>query len=536
MEYLNSLRRRELLKGGAAGAVLLTGSGLIAACGGSSSSNGAAQTGAAGGGGRPKRGGTLTIAMATNGKSETVHPGKLNTSPDYLRVRALFDPLFVTIGDNELRNWLAESAEPSRDAKRWTIRLRSGVTFHDGKPLTSEDLLYSVRSWTLEDNTIASSTFRPLIDLARTRKVDDVTVEIALTRPLAAFPYYVANATSGCSVIQAGTRDFTRPVGTGPFMYDSFTPGDRSRFVANREYWLTGQPYVDELVVDSSFSDESARVNAVLSGAANVVPTVSPTLARANRSNPKITMSDAPSPLFIAFAARVDQAPFNDPRVLEAVKLMIDRQAMVDNVFYGYATIGNDLPGAGQKFFDSSRRREYDPEKARALLNQAGQSGLRLRLTTSDVTAGFVESATLFAQQAKEIGVTVDLDRVDAGAYYTSDTGFLTRPLSMTRWVNTGSLASLNAMALTTNAPINETHYGDKRTDALFNDAVATIDDQQASERWLAVQEAQWERGGYIIPTNINVVDGVAPNVRGLGATPAGSLNNFALESAWIDG
>jgi peptide/nickel transport system substrate-binding protein len=427
-ERAGGMRRRELLQWGA-GVVL--GGGLLAGCGGNSSQPQArGLSKGPGDRGTPVRGGALKIAVLSLGASETLDVRSAVVPTDYIRVQNLLDPLFfqTTTG---VAPGLAASAEPNAAATVWTFKLRDGVTWHDGKPFTADDVLYTIGTW----NTAASSYYgvmAPLVDFRGVRKRGNMTIEVPLRRPMASFPALLS--WGNLYVVQAGTKDFKKPVGTGPFRYESFQPGVSSTFSANQDYWR-GRPHVDSLVIDSSFTDEGARINALLSKQAHIVPGVDPSLARAHKSSGQLVLGNQPGAGYVGMGMRVDDAPFTDPRVVQAFKLLTDRQQIVDGALAGFGTPGNDLPGATLQYWDSAPQ-PHDPEKAKSLLKAAGQADLVIPLATAAAAPGMNEAATLWSAQAAAIGLRAPVRRGSVSTYYTAAAGVFTkrRPFSMNFW------------------------------------------------------------------------------------------------------
>lgn len=219
-----------------------------------------------------------------------------------------------------------------------------------------------------------------LIDLPRLRKVDNVTVEVGLTRAVGDFPSLVSGQYN--FIIKSGTteQDFlTGPQGTGPFSFVSFAPGRSSTFKRNPNYWKDGGPYVDTLVIDTSFTDQTARLNALASGQINVMPTLPYLAAKTQENNKQVQIIRGDGPQAYLFGMLIDRAPFDDVRVRQAMKLMVDREAMIESAFNGFATPANDLlggtPTVKVPYFNSELKNPYDPEQAKALLKAAGQKG-----------------------------------------------------------------------------------------------------------------------------------------------------------------
>lgn len=532
----SELSRRDLLKAGAGGAAILTAGGVLSACGSGSSpekgippvTTGPSSTG------KPSRGGSLRVGLLTNGQAETIDVRKAANFPDYSRTDNLYDPLFFTVADGTAPG-LATSAEPNSDASVWTIKLRDGVHWHDGKPFTADDVVYTIKTWSTPD-----SFFQPLaasiFDFKGVRKRDSKTVEVPLIKPVASLPA-VLSFYNGY-IVQDGTTNFNKPVGTGPFRLEKFVAGVSSTFSANDDYW-SGRPYVDELVIDSSFTDDQSRVNALLNGQIDIAPAIPSALAKTNADSGGLVLGNSPGSAFVAVTMRINKPPFNDPRVVQAFKLFTERKPFVTNVFNGYATAGNDCPGAGLEYWASDIKPEYDPDKARSLLKAAGQENLTLPLLTSETLPGMNASSALWAEQAGRAGVTAKIKQFPPSSYYTSaNPGYFTdqRPLSTNFWITyPPALGVFYLLTLNSGAVVPETAWGQAPgQDKLFNDALGETNPTKAKAKWHAVQEQQVREGGYIIVANFNFLDAYGTNVRGVKTDPAGPNANYTYDKGWL--
>ena len=210
----------------------------------------------------------------------------------------------------------------------------------------------------------------------------------------------------------------------------------------------------------------------------------------------------------LCFYMAVDRPPFDDDQACrEAFRLIPDRQALIDGAISGFGTLGNDLFGKGYKYFaEDLPVREADPEKAKALLKEAGHENLEVTLHTSDAVPGFVESATLFAQQAKAAGVTVNIKKESPSAFFDTSLLYTKLDFSQDFWA-AGSLGAWFELALLSTAAWNETHWRKPETDALIREAQGAPDEATAEEKFRELQQTQYDEGGYIIWTNINIVD-----------------------------
>ena len=534
----SGLSRRSFLAGGAV-AVGAIGLGL-AGCSSSSGNNSGStnQTGFSSGpksGGTPVKGGTLRVGCVTGGAAETISilTGGYNPG-DQIRIYNLYDPLFFVGPGGSVVPGLAQSAEPNADATVWTLHLRPGVTFHSGKTLDADDVVYTIQhSWANPKN-VYNSVLVNIVDFANVKKIDQNTVQVPLKVAVGQFPtiFAIANA----YVVQAGTKNFADGNGTGPFKLVSFVPGSRSEFSANHNYWGGGGPYVDSLVVDSSFTQENALINSLLANDLDIVPAVPSALAAANSRSGKIVLGNEAGPLFVGAQMRVDKGPFVDPRIRRAMKLLLDRPQMVTAVYEGYAVVGNDCAGQTDQYWASDLKIERDVAQAKSLLKAAGQENLAVTLATSDIFPGLSSMSVLIKQQAAAGGVNVTLNQIPSANYFTSAAGFQTRPFSMT-YFNAGvnSLSIFYLTAMTQGAVYNETYWGyNPANQAMVYDAVAQVDTAKAQEKWHTLQQDMVDSGPYLIPTAGNWLDAYSPNVRGVATTSAMNCNNFNFTNAWL--
>jgi peptide/nickel transport system substrate-binding protein len=539
-EAPNRITRRRMITRGSQGALALGSTGFLASCFSDDKESSGTNASGTPAGGTPKRGGTLNVGMITAGNSETINPAKSVNLTDLLRIAQIYDFLFGVGPDVQtLLPKLAVSAEHNKDATLWTLHLRDGVVWHDGKPFGADDVIWTIKAWG-DPSSNAHGPVAGLVDFNAVRKRGPLTVEIPLLSPTAQFPSLLSFDTQ--VVIQNGATAkelTTKPVGTGPFKFVSFTPGQRSVFDRNENYWDKGKPYVDKLVVDSSFSDEDARSNAVLSGAVNVAPFLPPLIAKTQANSDRVNLLHAPSVVQYYFFMRVDKGPFADVRVRKAMKLIADRPALIEGALAGFGSVANDLVGVKTEYYASDLpQREQDIEQAKSLLKAAGQSDLSFVLPTANALPGFNPSATLFAQQAAKAGVKVDVKVVSPSVYYTPAGGFLSRPISLDLGAPFQSLTEVYRTFFATGAPFNETFWGKQDGGAaklkVINDAMGAVDPAKAKDLWHEAQLQQYDEGGTIAWTNSDDLIALSTNVRGVKATAAGYVNLFNFNDAWL--
>lgn len=523
------LTRGAFLKRGAGGAAALSALPLVmAACGGSSASpaTSAASTSSSG---PIRRGGQLRVGLVGGGTAETLNPYLAITPIDQARIQNLYDPLVLVNSDMSRSPGLALEWNPNKDATVWEVKLRPDVTFWNGKSFGAQDVIYSIGL--MAAKTSAGLPFVSGINLNEMKAVNKHLVRIPLKFPdadlSANFTYY------NTWIVQDGEKDFTHPVGTGPFELESFTPGQQSIFKRNPNYWVSGKPYIDSLKY-TSISDPTARLNALLSGQIDAMAQLPYQEAKAHQSVGDINVLAAKSPQPYMFYMDTTRAPFSDNNVRQAMRLIADRPALIESAISGYGTIGNDLVGKGLQWFDDSiPQRTQDIEKAKSLLKSAGQQNLSVLLQTSPIFPGFVEAATLLAQQATAAGVKINLKQEPASSYYNPSILYLKMAFAQTQWA-VPSIKFFYLQSLAADAPYNETHWHSTSFNNLLFKAIGELDKTKAQQYWNQIQQIQWTQGGYLLWTNADWVDGLSTKVRGLAPSAASALGNYLFRNVWL--
>ncbi|HEY5353871.1 MAG TPA: ABC transporter substrate-binding protein [Streptosporangiaceae bacterium] len=516
--------RRQFLHGiAAAGAAAGAGS-LLAACGGSSS--GATQR-AAQASRTLRHGGNLKLGLSGGSSSDTLDPHKSLTYIDTSRLQSLYQPLVQLDAQAQVEYVLAESITPHQGSlAQWIIRLRPGVTFHDGKDFTASDVLYTFQR--VYSNGFTGKFGLGPIDLANTKALDPHTVLVQLTKPFSSFAEQLAAFWYNLYIAPAGFNP-AKPVGTGAYVYQSFTPGQRSVFTRNPHYWKPGLPYAGTLTI-IDFSDNTTLQDALSTGVIHGAGALDgPQIASlATAGGIKTVVSHSGE--IVPFTMRVDQPPFNDVNVRQAMRLLVDRPQLIDSALDGYGVVANDLFSPYDPDFDHSlvRPAQGDIQQAKFLLKQAGQEGLTVTLTTSAVATGTVAMATVLAAQAKAAGVTVKLSNVPAGTFFGPN--YLKWPFAQDYYNYYPYLAQV-AESMLKASPFNETHTSNARYTNLYNQANATASLSLRKEIISEMQNFDFTEGGYIIPAFIDVLDAYSDKITGYTAGKVGQpLSNFDFE------
>ncbi|MGV9873582.1 ABC transporter substrate-binding protein [Streptomyces cellulosae] len=515
------LRRRGFLA--ATGAASL-GAFSSAGCGGSRDGGDDPKAG-----GTPQRGGRLRAAFAGGGAGETLDPHRANLFADAARAKALFDKLADYGPDLAARPRLAERWEPNRTLDRWQVTLRE-ATFHDGRPVTAEDVLHSYRRTADPREAFRAKASLEPIDLDASRATGRRSVEFVLKRPTAEFPNVLA--AFGAYIVPAHADDFDRaPVGSGPFRFVSFAPGRSAVFRRHDDHW-DGAPYLDEVEFVVA-NEESARVNALLGGQVEYAHELNPTTARAHEGKGQIDIVRLRNSAMQAFCMKTDRPPFDDVRVRRAFFLIADREELVDAALSGAGETGNDLFGKGYEYYaDGLPQREQDLEQARFLLKQAGAEDLHVTLDTSAVAAGFTEAASVFRDQAKRAGVTVDVRMGSKDSYWSDilDGGTLSCYRS-----GAMPIESHISQRLLTDSTTNATHWRHRDFDALYRQAQSTRDTKDRAAVYERMQRRLYAEGGFLVWGFADWIIGTARGVRGVEANaPANTLDWARFDKVWL--
>jgi len=528
LEWLDPLTRRQVLKGALSGGVILTAGGMLGACGGGDDSGGGGQQGTpAQSPSELKTGGTLRVGATGGGAKDTIDAHRPTVDTDIMRCWNLYESLAVRTPDfSKLEMLLAESIEPDKNPKEWTVRLKQGVMFHNGKPVTADDVIFSLRRILDPKDPKVGAASIGYIDEKRLKKLDERTVRIPLQFANAGFPDDLGQYFNG---IVPTDYDPKKPIGTGPFQYKSFTPGQQSEFTKFADYWEKGKPYVDSLVI-IDFPEDTARVNALLGGQVDVIDNLPAAQLQNIKSNSNFRALSSETGAWQPFTMRVDQAPFDDVRVRQAFRLMVDREQMVQQVLSGQGRIANDLYAPYDDCYAKDLpQRQQDLEQAKSLLKQAGQSDLRVELVTGDIFRGVVEAAQVFAEQAKGAGVQVKVRKVDTGTFYGDN--YLSWPFAQDFWATRTYLTQV-AQGSLPDSPFNETHWTDDQFQKLIRQARGELDEDKRCDLLKEAQKLEYEQGGYIIPYFSNAIDAHSAKIGGIQQARSGfTLGNYQLRS-----
>jgi peptide/nickel transport system substrate-binding protein len=512
------LSRRNLVMG--AGGVVMASS--LAACGGGSAPSpaGATDTAAAG---SPKKGGDFKLGVTGGGAKDMMDGQNIVTKPDQARLVSSFETLLEFDDQYQLQTTgLAESVEADNPTQ-YTIKLRDGITFQNGKALTADDVIYSLQRIGSQKNGLTGFAATATMDIKHVKKMDNLTVRLPLLSPDSTIPQTLASYTFGIvpTGYQAFKGDASTQIGTGAYKLKSFTPGQQSVSERYDGYWRDA--YFDSVTI-IDFSDSTAQINALKGGQIDAMTDLPANQVNAVKSSgvvPLISQTGGWIPICMA----IDMPPFNDPKVRQAMRLIVDRQQILEQLGSGYGQVANDLYAPFDEGYNKDLpQRAQDIEQAKSLLKSAGKEGLSVDLHTTNGASGMVELASVFASQAKAAGVNVT---VKNDPNYYGD-AYLKLAFSVDFWGTRGYLNQVQQGSLPT-SPYNETHWPPKSGEGsnfgdLYKQALAETDSAKRIEIEHEMQKAEYDNGGYIIPYFNSLIDAHSAKVAGLSPSK-GTLN-----------
>jgi peptide/nickel transport system substrate-binding protein len=424
-------------------------------------------------------------------------PAFASSDAEIAILNAVYDYLVDIDAANNIQPRLATDWEISEDGLTYTFILAPGVTFHDGSSLTAEDVVWTYDR--LRDPASDLPTVALYANIESITAEDEQTVAFTLQETNPFFLFDLSD--NHALILKADVADPLDFNGTGPFTVTDYRPENRMALEANPDYFIEGKPGVANLEF-VFFADQAAAVDAVRGGQVDLVMRMPTPLFQTLQDLPNLQTFNVPTNGFDLVRLRADQEPGNDPRVIQALKLATDRDAIVDIVTLGLATPGKDSPigPTFQLWHDQDLQAPpRNVEEARALLEEAGYGdGLQLDLHTPD-TGDRPDLAVVLQQQWAEIGVNVNV-LVEPESIYYGENRWLEVPLGITGWGHRPYPQFYLEVMLTCDAAWNEAHFCDEAFDQLVQIAGTTLDEDERVETYAEIQRILLESGPVIIP------------------------------------
>lgn len=478
----------------------------------------------------PVKGGTIRVAGATTSTADTLDPAKASNSTDYSRICAFYNRLTFLDASGIPQMELAKSIE-SDDAQTWTITLRSGVTFHDGKPFGADDVVFSLNRHL--DEAVGSKVNSIAQQMSEVKATGPETVQVTLAAANADLP--VILSLHHFMMVADGTTDFSMGNGTGPFMVEEFTPGERSIAVRNPNYFKGDGPHLDgfEFI---AIPDVNARANALVAGDVQLASALGGRTMRLLEASEGVEAVLAPSGNYTNLNLRLDMNPGDNKDFVMGMKHLINRDVIQNSVLRGLSEPGNDQPIPPRDPYRNAEleAKTFDPEKAKFHFEKAGMLGQSIPMICSDAATESVNMATIIQQAGSEIGMNIDVERVPADGYWSNY--WLKAPIHFGNINPRPTPDILFSLLYAKDAKWNESQFLSDKFDAMLLEARGELDFDKRKEIYGDMQAMVANDAGTIIPAHISSLDGRSSKLKGLEPNPLGGIMGYAFaEYVWLD-
>ncbi|RRR66853.1 MAG: ABC transporter substrate-binding protein [Candidatus Viridilinea halotolerans] len=488
-----------------------------------------------------RRGGTLRFGMKIPAAD---HPARLAWGEGRNVFSQLFEYLAETDAQNITHPHLLESWTASDDLTVWTLKLREGIRWSNGDELVAEHVLYNFTAWF--DPDIGSSIlglWSGFLTLDGVEQVDRYTLRLNLLQPKLDVPENLYH-TSAIIVHPSFDGDIASGANasTGPYRLAEYVEGERARLERRTDYWQIGAdgdplPYLDTVEFLSLGDDPTAYVAALQTGQLHTFYEPGPESIQALQSDERLKIYAVDTAKARVLRMRVDQEPFSDVRVRQAIRMVQDREAILEVAVFGEGLLGHDVHVAPvHPEFAPMELPAYDPEGAKALLAEAGYSdGLDLTLAVGAGWPDVVAYAESLQQTGQAAGLNIAIETMPNPAYWEiwAETSF-----GITPWTHRSLAVMQLALAYTADSEgkpgaWNETRWVDEEFSAILTEALGTIDVDARRVLMADLQRIMLERGPIGIAWWQRAWEVFNPAFQGIYAHP--TLHSIYLRTAWYD-
>lgn len=451
----------------------------------------------------PKKGGHLRAALAHGSTTDSLDPS--TTENDFTIAINLNTNNYLTEVDvdGSLKGELAESWEVSDDARTWRFKLRNGVTHHNGKDVTADDVIASINFHRADDS---KSSVKPLLKPIQEMKADGDTVVIVLESGNADFPFLMSDYHIPVKPTADGKMEWKDGIGCGGYKLKSFDPGVKAIFERNPNYWKSDRAHLDSAEL-LAVHDQAARINAIKTGEVELASRPDLKVVALLKRVRSLDVEETSGTLHYTFPMLMDVPPFDNNDVRMALKLAIKRDEILKKVLKGHGVVGNDHPiGRSNRYHaDDLPQRAYDPDKAKHHLKKAGMENLKVDLSAADAAfSGAVDAAVLIQESAKAAGININVVREPNDGYWSNV--WRKKTWCACYW---GGRPTEDWMFTTTHkkgGDWNDTHFTHEGFQKLLVEARSVLDEAKRREMYVEMQRIVRDEGGTAVPMFANYI------------------------------
>ncbi|WP_025772348.1 ABC transporter substrate-binding protein [Thioalkalivibrio sp. HK1] len=501
----------------------MAASGLSAtAAGGLLSSSGAlAQT--------TRRGGDIRYLADRQGPNDGLDPLLFSSNIDAARGRATYNGLVQILENMTLYPELAEEWSTAREGLEFLFKIRKGVEFHDGTPMTAYDVVWSLNRHLGRNSPSMVRTF--FNSVKEWQRVDASTIKAIMNYPDADLPAKLGE--KNVKVVKEGTIDFSQGIGTGPYRLEVFEPGVRSTHIRNENYWRA--PANFDTVEIGAIADPQARVDALIAGEADLVSEVAIDAVDRIQRAEGVRVSSIPSGYYTGICCLKNTSPGENDDFVKGMQYIQNRERIVRSILKGHGQIGNDhpiSPAYGAEHCDALPQRPFDRDKARFHLRKSGQDSAVLHVAAVD--PHIEKIALMMRADLSRVGFDLRIKKVPVDGYW--GTVWMKEPMNVVAWNMRPTANLMLTTQFDPQAAWNDTFWKDRRMGELLEQHRAENDAAKRRKMLCEMQALVHHGSGMVIPVHINNVDGVNERIRGIPEVPLGSLGAFEwLEFAWMN-
>lgn len=455
----------------------------------------------------------LTVAVYAN--LTGLDPTNVNDFLSQSSTRLLYQGLFSFDEKMKLIPLLAESYEANADATEFTIRLKTGIKFHDGTDFDAQAVKVNIDRLRDPENKLSR---RSLVSMIKeVLVVDESTVKLILENPfgamIASLAHPGAMMISPAALEEYGKDIGRNPVGTGPFKFVSWS-ADTLEVSKNDEYWKEGLPKIEGVIV-RSVPESGARFAMLQTGEAQFVPSFPPELIEPASRNPSLEVVTGDSIFEFYTTMNTMKKPFDDKRVRQALNYAIDKEAFCKVVFGPGCAPADSIVPPLMAFHSAQTPYPYDPEKAKALLSEAGYGeGFETELWSGSSTE-IQRGAQVLQQQLAQVGVKAKVMPLESGVA-TEKIWSVQKPedatvqVYYTGWASSTGDADWGIRPLLYSESLppnlfNVAYFKNDRVDAAIKGAISTANDEERAKHYADAQKIAWEEAPWIflsVPKN----------------------------------
>jgi peptide/nickel transport system substrate-binding protein len=465
--------------------------------------------------GMPKKGGKLRQGFAFGSTTDSLDPATHENGFSQNMLYTYANTLTEVNADGQVIPELAESYEASSDAKTWTFKLRKGVEFHNGKNVTSEDVIASFNHHRGEDSKSAGKSLLSAVESIKAKGKHEV--EFKLSAGNADFPFVMTDYHFPILPEKDGKMDWQSGVGTAGYTIEKFEPGVRVTFKRNSNYFKPDRAHFDE-VETIALLDTTARQNAIMNGEVDMINRVDPKTVHLLKRVGSLKILEVTGTLHYSFPMRVNAPPFDNYDLRMAVKLSVDREQLVNKILLGHGVQGNDHPISTANPYHNGElpQRTYDPDKARHHLKKAGMEGVTLDLSASDAAfAGAVDAALLIKDSASKAGLNINVVREPKDGYWSNV--WNKKPWGACYWGGRPTEDWMFTAAYVADSKWNDTAWTSGPKADRFNELVvmarSELDTNKRREMYYECQALVSDDGGSLIPMFANHIHALSKKV-----------------------